>query len=85
MTPIFTCGWECGVKSGQAHWTDNAGTTASFSTTTVRSGSRSLRVNPTAELLNVQSFGAGFTAAGRWVGRVYIRFATLPSADWLRR
>jgi hypothetical protein len=76
-TPVFCCGFECGVDT--AHWSLGA-TTASFSTTTVRSGARSLRVNPTAATSSisiVNTTGSG----GHNVARVYIRFATLPNTS----
>lgn len=80
MAAVFCCGFECGLlgTDGQ-HWSEtNAG--ISISTTTVRSGSRSVRINPSAStvgLLN-NSFVAGRTL----VGRIYVNFATLPSSDY---
>lgn len=72
MTPVFCCGAECGA-SGQ-HWTI-AGT-ASFSTSTVRSGARSFRINPTS---SVGSFVHTLPSANKFVVRAYVYFATLPS------
>lgn len=73
MTPVFCCGFECGVSA--SHWSLDANT--SFNTTIKRSGARSLRSNPTA------STGDAFvslTSASIHVFRVYIRFESLPSA-----
>lgn len=70
MVPIFTCGWECGVMA--VHWT--AVGSPSISTSTVRSGARSLRVNPTAA---VQGVTQTYAASNVLVARVYVRFATL--------
>lgn len=75
MTPVFCCGFECGVDT--SHWFTVTGT--SYSTTTVRTGARSLRVNPTAASNAVNS--PTLASSTRWIGRIYIQFATLPSAD----
>ncbi len=49
MTPVFCCGYECGLIGAiDASPHINTGTNTSISTSTVRSGARSLRVNPTA-------------------------------------
>ena len=79
MTPVFCCGFECGQAGnvGQ-HWSA-LGTGWSFSTSTVRSGARSIRYNPSAA--NSTITGVGGTSGTTKVWRVYIRFATLPSAD----
>ena len=73
-TPVFACGAECGIAG--PHWTLSG--TASFQTSTIRSGARAGRVNPTAGFAgasSVPSYG------GEFVGRVYLRFATLPGVD----
>lgn len=75
-TPVFCCGAECGVNN--VHW--GLSGTASFSTGTIRSGLRSLRVNPTAAV------GAWFFAPSgvftrTLVFRFYINFASLPTSD----
>jgi hypothetical protein len=79
-TPIFCCGAECGVagNAGQ-HLSTNAA--LSVSTTTVRSGDRSWRFNPSASAFTCTVVAAG--SASDTVLRFYIRFATLPSADTL--
>ena len=70
-TPVFCCGFECGTDL--THWALAA---ATFSTTTVRTGSRSLRVNPT---LGAQRGTATISSANKFIARVYIRFTTLPT------
>lgn len=77
-TPILCCGFECGVLG--AHFLTSSGSVA-ISTTTVEpsGGSRSLRCNGTTANSAVVIFLAA--AATRFVGRVYVYFATLPSAD----
>lgn len=76
MTPVFCCGFECGVAS--AHWTLLA--SASFNTGTVRSGARSLRINPTAASTG-QATSIALTSSAIWVARFYVFFTTLPSAN----
>ena len=79
MTPIWACGLECGgtAYSGEGHWDTPSG--SSIDTVTVRSGLRSLRANPTAG--QGWALTAALTGSLRWVGRIYIRFTTLPDAD----
>lgn len=74
MTPVFCCGFECGVNN--AHWIS---TGAPYSTVVVRSGARAFRVNPTATTVTATS--VSIVSATRWIGRFYLRFATLPSAS----
>lgn len=80
-TPVFTCGFECGASIGNQagggglHWTNSG--TASFDTGTVRTGLRSARCNPSA----ATGFFFHIHANNRLVGRLYVRFATLPTAD----
>lgn len=78
-TPVFCCGFECGGLNNSGHIADNLNT-PTFSTTTIRTGARSLRCNTSAAVQN----GLLIVSAAselRFVGRIYIRFATLPSAD----
>jgi hypothetical protein len=79
-TPTWCCGAECGTQAANAgnHWF-NAFTNAAFSTTTVRSGSRSIRVNPTAA--TGQAFSEGMTGSNLVVARAYIYVASAPTAD----
>ncbi|MDB5199151.1 MAG: hypothetical protein JWO92_1114 [Chitinophagaceae bacterium] len=80
LTPVFTCGFECGVLTSSnigAHWSSNA--SISFSTTTVRNGARSLRINPVATTASSRFWN--FSNANIGVFRFYIRFASLPGND----
>ena len=72
MTPILCCGFECGVA---VHWTP----AAFFDTGTVRNGARSMRFNLSAASSNAQT--ATLTSAARWICRIYVRFATLPTVS----
>lgn len=77
-TPVYCCGFECGALINGGHLQDNVGT-PTFSTTTIRSGLRSLRCNPAAAVKDVL---VTLTSASlTQVGRVYVYFATLPDAD----
>ena len=78
MTPVFCCGFECGVTNS-AHFA-LAGA-SSFSASTVRSGSRSLRLNPAAASTAAATYSHITGAQTRWVGRFYVRFTALPDAD----
>src|SRR3990172_1047777 len=73
-TPVFACGAECGIDNTFGHL--NSSQNYSFSTTTVRSGLRSLRHNPTAALGSSDVMDLPSTTD--WVVRAYVRFATLP-------
>lgn len=79
MTPIFCCGFECGITgfTESPHWV--ASGTWAVSTSTVRSGARSLRLNPSAGLVLVSS--KTLTGHTSGVSRVYVRFATFPDRD----
>lgn len=74
-TPVFCCGFECGVSG--AHWTLDAA--ASFSTSTTRSAARALRVNAAAAVSQV--LGPTLSSSAFFVARFYIRFATLPNVN----
>ena len=82
-TPVFCCGAECGRLGDAAtftvHW--GASTAWTVSTTTVRSGARSFRYNPTASNSTLFGDGSGDISSTTKVWREYIRFATLPDAD----
>ena len=74
-TPVFCCGFECGVSGDGNHFAVIG--TGSFSTTTIRSGLRALRLNPTI----ATAYGATLAVAattGRVI-RVYVYFASLPN------
>lgn len=78
QTGQLCCGFECGISGTGSHVDLPVGT-QSFSTSTVRTGNRSLRLNPTAS--NSYFVSASLTSSDKWVARFFIRFATLPSAD----
>lgn len=75
ITPVFTCGFECGVAG--PHWTSL--NNASFSTTTFNNGLRAARCNASPGFSNLTS--PTLSSFTRLVGRLYIHFATLPSAN----
>lgn len=80
MAGHFCCGFECGVLgAGGLHWQSTSGT-PTIDTGTVRSGDRSLRCNPSATTEYV-TLGTTITAGNRQVGRFYVNFASLPSAN----
>ncbi len=79
MAYVGCCGFECGVfGSAPLHVRTQAGS-PSFSTTTIRSGIRSLRINATASTCQAISWLSGNVT--RKVGRCYVKFTTLPSVD----
>jgi hypothetical protein len=78
-TPVFCCGFECGVFASSAHFSSSGGT-PTVDTTTFRTGLGALRCNPTATQEYVRR-PTSSDVTTRHVGRFYIRFATLPSAD----
>lgn len=75
-TPVFCCGWECGSGTGTHHWT--SANTPTADTVTFRTGLRAGRCDPSS---STEYFFVTLASVTRWVGRFYIRFATLPSAD----
>lgn len=80
MSIGICCGFECGVTTSGTNTSHAAlGSNCSFNTNLdfVRSGLRSLRVNPTASTGSF-AFDAGFGATH--VGRVYIYIASNPNA-----
>lgn len=83
MTPLLCCGLECGIASASGpHWTFSANP-GTFSTATVRSGARSLRANPSAStsVTGAATATAVIAASNKHVWRVYVNFASLPSAN----
>lgn len=76
-TPVFCCGFECGVDTGVSHVQLNG--TASFTATNKRTGVLCLRTNPTA------GKGYSFTdlpgVSTVWVGRQYLYIASAPIAS----
>src|SRR3989337_1754775 len=75
-TPVLCCGLECGVFGG-GHW--NVGSNTAFNTSIVRSGTRSIRINPTADIGNTT--GTSIVTSNPVVWRFYIRFASFPTTD----
>ena len=77
ITPVWCCGAECGVDDDAAVGHLNLFPNASFDTTTVRNGLRSLKC--AATLATAYGRSTTFSAANIWVIRFYVRFATLPT------
>jgi len=81
FTGVFCCGFECSnlyvnPAPNLAHWPVTTG--FSMSTSTVRTGGYSLRLNPAAAATRIACL---ISASTNVVARFYIRFATLPDAD----
>lgn len=72
-TPIFCCGFECGV----GHWGPVGSVTYNTTANRVRNGSRSLRMNPSASLAFAGT--TAISAGGFPVMRCYVFFDTLPN------
>src|SRR5436190_22462411 len=79
ITPVYLCGFECGVTNINLHWASITGT-ASFQTGTVRNGARAGRCNPSAATGYFETPN-NLAGSSIWVVRFYIRFATLPNAN----
>lgn len=84
MAAVLVCGNECGLAVSGLHKI-SGGTAPTFDTSTVRTGARSRKYERTGSnghsYDNVDSNSGGpiSSAARIWVGRMYIRFATLPN------
>lgn len=78
-TPVFCCGFECGVlgTSGQ-HW-ELTGTGA-LDTSTKKNGARAIRINPTSAVAHVQSL-SGLPTGGVSVLRFYFNNASNPAGN----
>lgn len=79
QTLVFACGFEeqyLNSVQTDAHWGSTGGT---ISTTTYRSGAAAYRSNPSSA--SQYATWNYITAGQTMVGRVYVRFATLPSVD----
>lgn len=81
LTPVFTCGAECGVSgtTGGQHW--QFGAAASFNTTIKRNGNRAIRLNGSAVTTNWATSGSTFTAGNITVIRGYFYATTLPTTS----
>jgi hypothetical protein len=76
-TPVFCCGFECGQSGGVGqHWS-TLPSGASFETSIIRSGARSLRLTTTGSAVSV---GINVTFGLSQVGRLYFRAASLPTS-----
>lgn len=75
-TPIFCCGFGCGVDG--AHWNRQSGA-ATYTTSAPLSGSRSLRCAPTASADGLAGTATTYGAAGSLVFRFRVNFTTLPN------
>jgi len=78
MTPVFCCGFECGVTG--AHWTLSAG--GGFDTTTKRSGARSFKLTGGVSSLVTNTIAFSSAIA---VLRMYVYFTDASTAVCLVR
>ncbi len=74
-TPVFCCGFECGVDT--AHWTLSG--LASFDTSLKRNGARSLRINPSASVAYAQATISG--SPNILVIKFYVYFTSFPTTQ----
>jgi hypothetical protein len=80
VTPVFCCGFECGVNTAGAHWDSTVGNViATFDGTIVRTGLKSGRCTTTNQ--TSAFIKSGLTSWTDLVGRFYVYFVSLPSAD----
>lgn len=79
VTVLRLDGFEHGQLTGPGGYSNISN--ATISTTTVRSGARSLRFNATAAAASARLQGL-LTGQRRFALAFYVRFATLPDADW---
>lgn len=78
MTPVFCCGFECGVSHSTAHWLLANG--ASFDTASKRNGARCLKIVNTGATQN-KADSVAMSTSDIWVIRAYIKFDSLPGQD----
>lgn len=79
MTPVFCCGFECGISGSVGQHFLLAGTSSiNTNSSFVRTGARSIRCNPTAGTGNFAAVPVGAT---KWVIRTYIYFSSLPTSN----
>ncbi len=80
MASVFCCGFECGqIGSVGQHWNSTGTHAATISTSTIRTGLRSLRANPTAQttaIITPSVLGSSTLISLR----CYVYFATLPTS-----
>lgn len=78
-SPIFCCGFECGlIGPTGSHW-GISGSGITVSTTTVRSGLRSARLVPNSAACKLLAQLPSQTSASQNVVRFYLNFAVLPT------
>lgn len=81
LTPVFTCGFECGVFVSGTHFVNSSNASINTNASFVNNGARSLKVNPTA------ATGAAAIVAGQlpatfiYVMRFYVSYSSLPTAN----
>ena len=80
LTPVWCCGFECGFNGAAAPHISTFLGTASISTATVRTGTYSLRTNPTAAQSSAGNNGGEVTGTVG-VARSYINVSTAPSVS----
>lgn len=78
MTPVFCCGFECGLLNAAGHFSSASG--FSIDTTTKRTGSRSLKcLNVASGIYSTCTYSPSFILGG--VARAYFYFSVLPNVD----
>ena len=80
MARLTTIGFELQSLTAGVEMTGNGISTGSISTTTVRSGSASLRINPTASFSWMSQRCKSAASNTEMFVRVYFRFATFPGS-----
>lgn len=80
MTAQMCCGYECGVSGNGTHWSFSGAGTKTFDTSVKRSGARSIQFNTSTNTAYGGS-NSGHASTTRHIGRFYINFSTIPSAD----
>lgn len=73
LTPIFCCGFECGIITNSPHVNGFTGSPA-ISTSIVRSGSRSLSLASSSDMATLT------LGVNKLVGRVYVYFSSVPGS-----
>lgn len=79
-TPVLCCGLECGLSTSSLGGHFQLAGTSSIDTTTLRTGLRSIRCNPSASTGFV-AIGNGLSAAAAGIVRTYLYISTSPNSD----
>lgn len=74
----MSCGMECGIIDANVHW-GFVGTPPAFSTSTVRTGARSMRFNTTSAIMGISTSFSLYSNNDHHVGRFYIYIVSHPS------